>query len=63
MSGDEVRGFWIKWGGGYIAVGKQGEEKPFMSWQDEESLNVSYYGVRTGWGASGVWIIEGLFFF
>jgi len=61
LNGSEARGFWIKWGGGFIGVGKQGEEKPFMSWQDEESLNVSFFGVRTGWGATGVWTIEGLF--
>jgi hypothetical protein len=60
LNGSEERSFWIKWGGGFIGVGKQGEEKPFMSWQDEESLNVSFYGVRTGWGATGVWTIEGL---
>uniref|UniRef100_A0A2S2Q4X7 C3 and PZP-like alpha-2-macroglobulin domain-containing protein 8 n=1 Tax=Sipha flava TaxID=143950 RepID=A0A2S2Q4X7_9HEMI len=58
LNGSEERSFWIKWGGGFIGVGKQGEEKPFMSWQDEESLNVSFYGVRTGWGATGVWTIE-----
>ncbi|XP_060838903.1 uncharacterized protein LOC132920491 isoform X1 [Rhopalosiphum padi] len=58
LNGGEARGFWIKWGGGFIGVGKQGEEKPFMSWQDEESLNVLFYGVRSGWGATGVWTIE-----
>lgn len=61
MSGDEARGFWIKWGGGFIGVGKQGEGQTFLSWQDEESINVSFFGVRTGWGASGVWTVEGLF--
>lgn len=62
LNGGEARGFWIKWGGGFIGVGKQGEDKHFMSWQDEESLNVSFFGVRTGWGATGVWTIEGLLF-
>jgi len=63
LNGSEARGFWIKWGGGFIGVGKQGEEKPFMSWQDDESLNVLFYGVRSGWGATGVWTIEGLFIY
>lgn len=58
LNNGEARGFWIKWGGGFIGVGKQGEEKPFMSWQDEESLNVLFYGVRSGWGSTGVWTIE-----
>lgn len=61
LNNGEARGFWIKWGGGFIGVGKQGDEKPFMSWQDEESLNVLFYGVRSGWGSTGVWTIEGLF--
>lgn len=34
-----------------------------MSWQDDESLNVLFYGVRSGWGATGVWTIEGLFIY
>ncbi|XP_050539649.1 uncharacterized protein LOC126904566 isoform X2 [Daktulosphaira vitifoliae] len=58
LNGNEARGFWIKWGGGFIGVGKQGEAQPFMAWQDDESLNIAFFGVRTGWGASGVWTIE-----
>ncbi|XP_050422529.1 uncharacterized protein LOC126834557 isoform X2 [Adelges cooleyi] len=58
LNGNEARGFWIKWGGGFIGIGKQGEAKPFMSWQDDETINVAYFGVRTGWGSSGIWTIE-----
>lgn len=61
LNGDKTRGFWINWCGGFIGVGKRGEQNPFISWLDKDSLNVSFYGVRTRDNATGVWTIKGLF--
>lgn len=61
LSGDEKRGFWIKWGRGFISVGKYHEEIPFMFWNNEDSFFFTHFGVSTDWGANGVWTIEGLF--
>nr|ADV17352.1 farnesoic acid methyltransferase [Schistocerca gregaria]AEV89769.1 farnesoic acid O-methyltransferase [Schistocerca gregaria] len=58
LSGDEFRGFWIRWSAGSIACGKEGEAHPFMSWDDPEPFGIGYYGVCTGWGASGSWLLE-----
>lgn len=55
----EYRGFWIRWSGGSVAVGKEGEVTPFVSWDDPEPFGIGYYGICTGWGASGSWLIEG----
>ncbi|GLG97810.1 uncharacterized protein GBIM_04492 [Gryllus bimaculatus] len=59
LSGDEFRGFWLRWNGGLIEVGKEGEAAPFLSWQDPEPAPVGHYGVCTGWGASGAWVLDG----
>ncbi|XP_067001273.2 uncharacterized protein [Anabrus simplex] len=59
LSAGEYRGFWIRWETGVIEVGKEGESAPFMAWQDPEPFGIGHYGVCTGWGASGSWIIEG----
>lgn len=61
MSDDASNGFWIKWGPSFISVGKQFQETPFMSLQDEESHFFTYYGLRTSWGANTLWTMEGLF--
>ncbi|XP_066587914.1 uncharacterized protein [Prorops nasuta] len=58
LSGDEFRGFWIRWSDGAITVGKEGESSSFMSYADPALFRVSYFGICTGWGASGEWLIE-----
>jgi len=55
LSGAEYRGFWIRWGGGLVEVGKEKEMTPFLKWQDPEPFGVRYYGICTGWGATGSW--------
>jgi hypothetical protein len=55
LSDAEYRGFWISWGGGLVEVGKEKEVKPFLKWQDPEPFVVRYYGICTGWGATGSW--------
>ncbi|XP_075215564.1 uncharacterized protein LOC142321403 [Lycorma delicatula] len=58
LSENEARGFWIRWNGGRIAVGKMGEMDPFLSWDDSEHFRITHFGVHTGWGATGKWVIE-----
>jgi hypothetical protein len=59
LSDAEYRGFWIRWKGGLLEVGKEGEGTPFVKWKDPDPFGVHYYGICTGWGASGSWITEG----
>lgn len=40
-------------------AGKEGEHEPFMMYEDPEPFIVTHFGVCTGWGASGEWLIEG----
>lgn len=57
-SNDDLRGFWIRWGNGSVAVGREGEADPLAAWDDPEPFRITHYGICTGWGASGQWIIE-----
>ncbi|CAH0548099.1 unnamed protein product [Brassicogethes aeneus] len=58
LNDNEYRGFWIRFGNGSVAAGREGEGQPFVEWRDSENVIVEYVGVCTGWGASGNWIIE-----
>ncbi|XP_017790688.1 PREDICTED: uncharacterized protein LOC108572874 isoform X4 [Habropoda laboriosa] len=58
LNGDEFRGFWIRWDDGAISVGKEGEPSSFLTYADPEPFGIGYFGVCTGWGASGDWLIE-----
>lgn len=58
LSADEFRGFWIRWGDGAISVGKEGEPSAFLTYTDPDPFGIGYFGVCTGWGASGEWMIE-----
>ncbi|XP_063991103.1 uncharacterized protein LOC135169755 [Diachasmimorpha longicaudata] len=51
-------GFWIKWNNGTITVGREGEDAPFLSHSDPELFDIKFFGVCTGWGASGEWEIR-----
>lgn len=59
LSGDEYRGFWIRWDCGLVEVGKEGEVRPFLKWKDPKPIDFRYYGISTGWGATGSWLTEG----
>ncbi|XP_076234198.1 uncharacterized protein LOC143179071 isoform X2 [Calliopsis andreniformis] len=59
LSADEYRGFWIRWSDGVLSVGKEGEPSSFLSYADPEPFAIGYFGICTGWGASGEWLIEG----
>ncbi|XP_011701794.1 PREDICTED: uncharacterized protein LOC105458296 isoform X2 [Wasmannia auropunctata] len=60
LSADEYRGFWIRWDNGVLTVGKEGESAPFLSYADPEPFGIGYFGVCTGWGATGEWLIEAI---
>lgn len=59
VNGGEFRSFWIRWDGGIVSAGREGETIPFISWADPEPFPIGFVGVCTGWGASGTWKIEG----
>ncbi|XP_014612835.1 PREDICTED: uncharacterized protein LOC106791603 isoform X2 [Polistes canadensis] len=58
LTSNDFRGFWIRWHEGEITVGKEGEPSSFLSYHDPEPFGIGYFGVCTGWGASGEWLIE-----
>ncbi|XP_072945871.1 uncharacterized protein [Epargyreus clarus] len=58
VNGGEFRGFWVRWDGGVVSAGREGEAIPFISWTDPEPFPVGFVGVCTGWGATGSWKIE-----
>lgn len=58
LTDGEFRGFWIRWDGNTINVGKEGEAAPFMSYENPEQFPINFVGLCTGWGASGSWILE-----
>ncbi|XP_048510567.1 uncharacterized protein LOC105687542 isoform X4 [Athalia rosae] len=58
LTGSDFRGFWIRWYNGTIDVGKEGEPSPILSYHDPQPFGIGYFGVCTGWGATGEWVIE-----
>lgn len=58
LTNDDFRGFWIRWNDGNVTVGKENDPEPFMSYADPEPFAISHFGVCTGWGASGEWLLE-----
>lgn len=59
LNAGEYRGFWVRVTQGIVTVGRENEAAAFLSWQDPNPFHVNFFGVCTGWGASGSWIIEG----
>ncbi|KAL0901795.1 hypothetical protein ABMA27_006967 [Loxostege sticticalis] len=55
---NEFRRFWVRWDGNEIGVGRDLEAEPFMSYADPEAFPITFVGVGTGWGASGIWKFE-----
>ncbi|KAL1448810.1 hypothetical protein WDU94_000070, partial [Cyamophila willieti] len=58
LTGAGPKGFWIIVQTGSISVGYDGESNSFLHYTDPEPFPVHYYGVCTGWGATGEWHIE-----
>ncbi|XP_046430548.1 uncharacterized protein LOC124184630 isoform X3 [Neodiprion fabricii] len=59
LTESDFRGFWIRWYNGNLDVGRENEPNPFLSYTDPQPFGIGYFGVCTGWGATGEWIIEG----
>lgn len=58
LSGDEFRGFWIRWSDNTLTVGREGFHEPMLSYTDSDPINVGFIGFCTGWGACGEWQLE-----
>lgn len=59
LSGDEFRGFWVSFDNNVVAAGREGDDgNPFVKYTSPEPLNINYYGLSTGYGSHGEWIIE-----
>ena len=54
------KNIYFRWYDNTIAVGKEGEHDPILTYTDPEPITVGYIGVCTGWGASGQWQLEGM---
>ena len=53
---DEYRRFWITFKHNVIQVGREGEEAPFLQWDNtEEPFKVTHFAFTTGWGSEGYW--------
>lgn len=52
------KGFWIRWDYGTISAGVEGDYTPILRYQDPALFQIQYFGICTGWGAKGHWILE-----
>jgi len=43
-----------------VEVYLKGAPEPFLSWQDPEPFPITHFGLRTAWGASGEWKVDGV---
>lgn len=59
VNSDEYRRFWIRFRNNFIQVGREGDEEPFLSWENtEDPFKVTHFGFSTGWGSVGTWIFD-----
>lgn len=58
LSENDYRAFWIRWEYGSIMAGVQGDANPILRYQDAQLFPIQFFGVCTGWGATGHWIID-----
>nr|WCR32668.1 farnesoic acid O-methyltransferase isoform A [Pyrrhocoris apterus] len=61
LNGNEYRSFWITCYENVIALGAEGDCTPLLVWSDPNLFNVTHFGVRTSWGATGSWRIDDTF--
>ncbi|KAK4002256.1 C3 and PZP alpha-2-macroglobulin domain-containing protein 8 [Daphnia magna] len=56
---EEYRRFWVRFRNNLIQVGREGDEEPFLSWENtEEPFKVTHFAFSTGWGSAGAWIFD-----
>ncbi|XP_023245255.1 uncharacterized protein LOC106637623 isoform X2 [Copidosoma floridanum] len=58
LDANKLLGFWIRWNDNIVTVGKENEPEPLLVYENIEPLEITHFGVCTGWGASGEWLIE-----
>lgn len=59
LSPTDLRGFWIRINNqGLIQVGTDGDDVPFMYWQDTEPLPIRYFSFCTWSGVVGKWLYD-----
>ncbi|KAI8438201.1 hypothetical protein MSG28_010820 [Choristoneura fumiferana] len=58
MNPNEFKRFLIEWRCGRLAVRDGETGAVLMEWQDPSPFPVTHFGVRTGWGARGLWRIK-----
>ena len=62
VSADEERTFVVRWNtDGLVQVSLQGALEPFLSAQVPTPFPITHFGLKTSWGASGEWKIDGKF--
>lgn len=61
LNPNEYRGFWIRWDYGVISAGIQGDMNPILKYEDSQLFMIQYFGVCTGWGATGHWLIDSMY--
>jgi len=53
--------FSIKWNtDGDVNVYEVGGSEPFLSWKNDAPFAITHFGLKTSWGASGDWKIDGM---
>ncbi|XP_046382405.1 neuronal acetylcholine receptor subunit alpha-5-like [Ischnura elegans] len=56
LSANETRGFWIRISeDGSINVGKEDDENPFMSWEDDDPLHINYFSFSSWKNVTAEW--------
>ena len=59
LSPVELRGFWVRFDGkGLIQIGKEGDDIPFLFWNDPKPLNIEYFSFCTWTGVVGKWLYD-----
>ncbi|XP_054263758.1 acetylcholine receptor subunit beta-type lev-1-like [Macrosteles quadrilineatus] len=59
LSGTEMKGFWVRiTSSGMILVGNEGDDLPFMQWQDPDPLLIEYFSFCTWSGVAGKWLYD-----
>lgn len=59
LSDKVYREFWVKWEDGTIHVGKEGVERPLMSYTKQFNNGYGYFAVRNESDSQAHWYFEG----
>lgn len=56
----EFKRFRVKWNYAGISVTRDGDDAPLLNYSNPDPTTVTHFGIRTGWGAEGEWLIHEL---